>query len=264
MQVATGVWSRGLTFAIGFENGSWLSRAIPKARRIVEVCTARQHTKIEATTTNRYRTNNASDRTRPRIDGRREEACDGLPHVRNRDQDPPQEDRTDHEGAGDGREHGLGCRTPRVARLLRECARRVEPVDHVQAHEHRDEEERERDRRRELGEVAGRIRVEDHADPLVIVCDRQEDREHDHPEDLEEDPRVVDDRDDLHAVDVQDRDDGERDHAGDRLIRLPAPAEVRRQVPVEHRVQHREERQRQGGAPPMQRSGSLRSGRTTR
>ena len=36
-QVATGVCSRGLTLAIVLENGSWLSRAIPKASRIVEV-----------------------------------------------------------------------------------------------------------------------------------------------------------------------------------------------------------------------------------
>ena len=52
-QVATGVWSRGFTFAIGLENGSWLSRAIPNASRIVAVRIAMQHTKIEATTTNR-------------------------------------------------------------------------------------------------------------------------------------------------------------------------------------------------------------------
>ena len=45
--------SLGLTFAKLFDNGNWLSRAIPNARRIVEVCTAKQHTKIDATTTNR-------------------------------------------------------------------------------------------------------------------------------------------------------------------------------------------------------------------
>jgi hypothetical protein len=52
-QVATGVWSLGLTFAILFEKGSWSSRAIPNARRIVDVRMAMQHTKIEADTTNR-------------------------------------------------------------------------------------------------------------------------------------------------------------------------------------------------------------------
>ena len=45
--------SRGLTFAIVFENGSWSSRAIPNARRIVDVRIDMQHTKIAATTTNR-------------------------------------------------------------------------------------------------------------------------------------------------------------------------------------------------------------------
>ena len=52
-QVATGVWSLGLTFAIVFENGSWSSRAIPNASRIVEVMIAMQHTKIAAATTKR-------------------------------------------------------------------------------------------------------------------------------------------------------------------------------------------------------------------
>ena len=53
MQVATGVCSRGLTFAIDLENGSWLSRAIPNASRIVDVRIAMQHTKMDATTTSR-------------------------------------------------------------------------------------------------------------------------------------------------------------------------------------------------------------------
>ena len=51
--VATGVWSLGFTFAIVLENGSWLSRAIPKASRIVAVRIDMQHTKIAATTTSR-------------------------------------------------------------------------------------------------------------------------------------------------------------------------------------------------------------------
>ena len=49
------MWSVGLTFDIVFENGSWLSRAIPNASRIVDVRIDMQHTKIAATTTNRYR-----------------------------------------------------------------------------------------------------------------------------------------------------------------------------------------------------------------
>jgi hypothetical protein len=53
IQVATGVCSLGLTFASVLENGSWSSRAIPNARRIVEVMIAIQHTKIAAATTNR-------------------------------------------------------------------------------------------------------------------------------------------------------------------------------------------------------------------
>ena len=53
MQVATGVWSLGLTFAIVFENGSWSSRAIPNASRIVDVRIDMQHTKIAADTTKR-------------------------------------------------------------------------------------------------------------------------------------------------------------------------------------------------------------------
>ena len=52
-QAPTGVWSRGLTFDIVFENGSWSSRAMPKPSRIVEVRIDMQHTKIAAETTNR-------------------------------------------------------------------------------------------------------------------------------------------------------------------------------------------------------------------
>ena len=53
MHAPTGVWSLGLTFAIVFENGSWSSRAMPNARRIVDVRIAMQQTKIAADTTNR-------------------------------------------------------------------------------------------------------------------------------------------------------------------------------------------------------------------
>ena len=54
MQVAIGVCSRGLTFAIALENGSWSSRAIPNASRMVDVRMAMQQTKIAADTTSRY------------------------------------------------------------------------------------------------------------------------------------------------------------------------------------------------------------------
>jgi hypothetical protein len=47
------VWRVGLTLDIVFENGSWLSRAIPNASRIVDVRIDIQHTKIAATTTKR-------------------------------------------------------------------------------------------------------------------------------------------------------------------------------------------------------------------
>ena len=88
------------------------------------------------------------------IAGGPEEPGDRLAHVGHGDQDAPQEDRADHERADHGREHGLRRLLPRVVRLLRQRRRRVEPVDHVQAHEHRHEEEAERERRRELEDVA--------------------------------------------------------------------------------------------------------------
>ena len=54
MQVQIGVCRLGDTFASGPENGSWLSRAIPKHSRIVAAMIDRQQTKIAAETTNRY------------------------------------------------------------------------------------------------------------------------------------------------------------------------------------------------------------------
>src|SRR5580693_10650792 len=59
MQVQTGVCRLGDTFASGLENGSWLSRAMPKHSRIVAARIDRQQTKIAAETTNRYRVANA-------------------------------------------------------------------------------------------------------------------------------------------------------------------------------------------------------------
>ena len=46
---------------------------------------------------------------------------------------------------------------------------------------------------------------------LVAVDDEHDDGEDDHADDLEEDAGVVDDRHQLHAVDVEDRDDDEGD-----------------------------------------------------
>src|SRR5580693_89993 len=58
MQVQTGVCRVGDTLASGLENGSWLSRAMPKQSRIVAARIDRQQTKIAAETTNRYRVAN--------------------------------------------------------------------------------------------------------------------------------------------------------------------------------------------------------------
>ena len=53
MQAPIGVCRRGLTFDIQPEIGNWLSRAIPKHSRMVEVRIDMQHTKIAAVTTSR-------------------------------------------------------------------------------------------------------------------------------------------------------------------------------------------------------------------
>ena len=53
MQVQTGVCRLGDTLASGPENGSWLSRAMPKQSRIVAARIDRQQTKIAAETTSR-------------------------------------------------------------------------------------------------------------------------------------------------------------------------------------------------------------------
>ena len=53
MQVHTGVCRRGETFASCLENGSVLSRDIPKHSRIVAAMIDRQQTKIAAETTSR-------------------------------------------------------------------------------------------------------------------------------------------------------------------------------------------------------------------
>src|SRR5271169_1681066 len=53
--VHTGVCRLGATLDSAPENGSWLSRAIPKHNRMVAARIDRQQTKIAAETTNRYR-----------------------------------------------------------------------------------------------------------------------------------------------------------------------------------------------------------------
>src|SRR6516162_4773180 len=55
MQLHTGVCRLGDTLASGLENGSWLSRDMPKQSLIVAARMDRQQTKIAAETTNRYR-----------------------------------------------------------------------------------------------------------------------------------------------------------------------------------------------------------------
>src|SRR5260370_23230028 len=55
MHVHVGVCRLGETLDSGRENGSWLSRDIPKHSRIVAAMIDRQHTKIAAETTSRYR-----------------------------------------------------------------------------------------------------------------------------------------------------------------------------------------------------------------
>jgi len=70
----------------------------------------------------------------------------------------------------------LGARVA-ISRFLGERRRCVEAVDHVEAHEHRHEKSADRERL-----SAG---VEDHSDPLMVVEEREIEREDDHPEDLE-------------------------------------------------------------------------------
>src|SRR5919201_6381550 len=58
-----GVCSFGLTLDRVLERGSWLSRDMPKHRRMVDVSIAMQHTKIAAETTRRYTVDSPFDRT---------------------------------------------------------------------------------------------------------------------------------------------------------------------------------------------------------
>src|SRR5215467_16065210 len=62
MQLHTGVCRLGDTLASGLENGSWLSRAMPKHSLIVAARMDRQQTKIAADTTNRYRVANGVEK----------------------------------------------------------------------------------------------------------------------------------------------------------------------------------------------------------
>src|SRR5438552_4151050 len=63
MQDHTGVCSLGFTLASDFDTGSWLSRAIPKHSRMVDVRIDMQHTKMAADTTSRYRVDRPFDST---------------------------------------------------------------------------------------------------------------------------------------------------------------------------------------------------------
>ena len=119
-------------------------------------------------------------------------------------------------------------------RLLGQRRRGVEAVDHEQAHEHRDEEVRGVERR-----AAG---VEDDADALVVVEQREDDREHEQAEQLEQHAGVVDQRHDAHAEDVQQRDHDERD-GRDPLLVGEAVAASMSLMPMS--LMHRDQRQRQ-------------------
>jgi hypothetical protein len=77
----------------------------------------------------------------------------------------------DQERPDDGADHGPRCLAARVAGLLGEHRRGVEAVDDVERHEHRDQE-------RPRGE-AGAARVEDDCARLVVVEEREDEREDD-------------------------------------------------------------------------------------
>src|ERR1700758_2396396 len=62
MQDQTGVCRLGATRDSDLENGSWLSRDMPKHSRIVAAMIDRQQTKIAAETTSRYRVANGVEK----------------------------------------------------------------------------------------------------------------------------------------------------------------------------------------------------------
>ena len=167
---------------------------MPKHSRIVAVMIDMQHTKMAAETTRRYTVAKAFERLASMI------VCGptqfagsiavlGVGHGHQR---APEEDRADDERADDRGEDGLGRLSPGVLRLLGEGRGGVEPVDHEQAHEHR--------RPGTCCRSAGvPPRVEDHPDTLVVVEQREDEREHHHAQDLEDDAGVVHDRHEPHA-----------------------------------------------------------------
>src|SRR5262245_52464770 len=63
MHDQNGVWNVGLTLASGFESGSCSSRAMPKARRTVEVMIDMQQMKMAADTIRRYTVEKPFDST---------------------------------------------------------------------------------------------------------------------------------------------------------------------------------------------------------
>ena len=133
----------------------------------------------------------------------------GRVQVRDGHQRGEQEDAADDERADDREEHGLGRGPARVAGLLGQGGRGVEAVDHEQRHEHGDQE-----RARPDVQPAA---VGHDVEALVVVEGHQDDREHEHAEDLEQHAGVVDDRDQPDAVDVQHGDHHERDQRDHQL-----------------------------------------------
>ena len=144
MQVHSGVCSVGETLDKCRENGSWLSRAMPKPepdRR----CHDRQ-----AADEDRGRDDEQVDRSEVRrevcLDDIRRApaeaavARDGRVQVRDRHEGAEQEHAADDEGADDREQHGLGRGAAWVAGLLRQRRRGVEAIDHEERHEHRDQE----------------------------------------------------------------------------------------------------------------------------
>ena len=84
-----------------------------------------------------------------------------------------------------------------------------------------------------------------HTDALMVVEGEQHQREHEHAEDLEDHPGVVDEGDQPHAVDVQHGDHHESDQRDDELgVQHGIGVTHAEAVPAEA-VQRRDERQRE-------------------
>ena len=156
---------------------------------------------------------------------------------RDRHQHPQQEHPADDERADHRVEHGLGRRPAGFAGLLRERGGGVEAVDDEQAHEHGRQERAGRD-----GNAAA---VGHHVEALMVVEGQQHQREHEHAEDLEDHPGVVDDGDQSHAVDVQHRDHHQGDQRDDELGVQHGVGAARAEAVPAQAVQRGDQRQRQ-------------------